>query len=188
MTTTNTTARCLPAYAGLLFVLLSYFGSSLANTFEQKTMQFDAVMAVVQDQSGFLWFATERGLDRYDGFTFKHYRHERGNPNSLASDFVRDLDLADDGSLWIATLGGGVSHWDPTTDSITTYRMDANNPRTLADDRIRAILAGNDGFVWIGTRDSGLDRLNIATREVSHFVHDPDDAGSLSSNKMARSG
>jgi diguanylate cyclase (GGDEF)-like protein len=195
MTTTNTTARCLPAYAGLLFVLLSYFGSSLANTFEQKTMQFDrisvadglaqsAVMAVVQDQSGFLWFATERGLDRYDGFTFKHYRHERGNPNSLASDFVRDLDLADDGSLWIATLGGGVSHWDPTTDSITTYRMDANNPRTLADDRIRAILAGNDGFVWIGTRDSGLDRLNIATREVSHFVHDPDDAGSLSSNKI----
>ncbi|MDH3616228.1 MAG: diguanylate cyclase [Gammaproteobacteria bacterium] len=193
--TTNTTARCLPAFAGLLLTLLSFSGLASAATFEPNTMHFDrisvadglaqsSVMAIVQDQSGFLWFATESGLDRYDGFTFKHYRHERGNPNALASDFVRDLDLADDGSLWIATDGGGVSLWTPATDSITTYRHVDNDLTSLATDHIRTILVGEDGNIWIGTRDSGLDRLDPSTGTVTHHVNEPDNSASLSSDEI----
>ena len=81
---------------------------------------------------------------------------------------MRDLDLADDGSLWIATDGGGVSRWDPATDSITTYRYVADDPTSLATDLIRTILSGDDGTVWNGTRDSGLDRLDVATNLVTH--------------------
>jgi len=178
-----------------MLLALLFLVVSTAHSLETHTMRFQRitvadglaqsqVTAIEQDQSGFLWFATESGLDRYDGFTFKHYRHERGNPNALASDFVRDLDLADDGSLWIATDGGGVSRWDPATDKITTYRYVADDETSLATDLIRTILAGDDGTVWIGTRDSGLDRLDVATNHVTHFVSDPDNPGSLSSNEI----
>ena len=183
MRTTNGITTAIAALAGFLLVLLSMTDTASANEFQPTTMRFDrlsvadglsqsSVMAMVQDDSGFLWFATESGLDRYDGFTFRHYRHQRGNPNALASDFIRDLDLAADGSLWIATDGGGVSRWNPATDSITTFRYVADDPTSLASDRVRTIVAGDDGTVWIGTRDAGLDRLDLTTNIVQHFVHE----------------
>lgn len=176
-------------------MLLSFLAPVNAGGFEPYTMRFDrvtvadglvqgSVLDIAQDQSGFLWFATEGGLDRYDGFSFKHYRHEHGRPDSLANDFIRDLDVAEDGSLWIATDGGGVSRWDPATDSITTYRSGGANKTSLATDKIRTVLAANDGFVWIGTRDSGLDRLHTASGEVVHFASEPDDPSSLNSNEI----
>ncbi len=195
MRTTNGITRTKAALAGILLVLLSVPGTVSASAFQPTTMRFDrlsvadglsqsSVMAIVQDESGFLWFATESGLDRYDGFTFKHYRHQRGNPNALASEFIRDLDLAADGSLWIATDGGGVSRWNPATDSITTFRYVTDDATSLASDRIRTILAGDDGVVWIGTRDAGLDRLDVTTNIVQHLVHSPVDDASLHSNDI----
>ncbi|MGI9239095.1 MAG: ligand-binding sensor domain-containing diguanylate cyclase [Woeseiaceae bacterium] len=189
-----TVRRHVTSTAALL-VLSSVVSLASADSFEANTMRFDritvadglaqgSVLAIEQDKSGFLWFATENGLDRYDGFTFKHYRPERGNPNALASDFVRDLDLANDGTLWIATDGGGVSSWDPATDTISTYRSLVGDSKSLATDKIRTILADDDGFVWIGTRDSGLDRLNVVTKDVAHFSSKPDEPTALDSNEI----
>ena len=195
MRTTTTEFRHLGALAARLPVLLLFFVYSSVMGFDTHTMRFErvtvadglaqsAVYAIEQDKAGFLWFATESGIDRYDGFTFKHYRHERGNPNALASDFIRDLDLARNGALWIATDGGGVSRWNPTTDTITTYRYVAADPTSLSTDRIRTILAGDNDQVWIGTRDSGLDRLDVRTNQVSHYVSDPDDPATLSADEV----
>jgi diguanylate cyclase (GGDEF)-like protein len=195
MTTIVPEIRRHLASTGILLVLLSFVSLVRADDFEATTMRFDritvadglaqgTVLAIEQDKSGFLWFATEGGLDRYDGFTFKHYRHERGNPNALASEFVRDLHLAEDGSLWIATDGGGISRWNPATDGITTFRAVDGESTSLATDKVRTILADNDGFVWIGTYDLGLDRLNIASNEVTHFSGQPDDPVSLDSNEI----
>ncbi|MGB5256747.1 MAG: two-component regulator propeller domain-containing protein [Woeseiaceae bacterium] len=183
------------APTGILLVLLSFASTAGADGFEANSMRFDrinvadglvqgSVLDIEQDHTGFLWFATEAGLDRYDGFSFKHYRHERGNPNALASDFIRDLDIAGDGSLWIATDGGGVSRWDPATDSITTYRSQESDDTSLGTDRIVTILAGADGFIWIGTRDSGLERLDPETHEVLHFASQHDDPASVSSREI----
>src|SRR4030088_2960853 len=46
------------------------------------------VMSILQDSQGYLWLATESGLDRYDGYTIHEYRRERGNGAGLASDFI----------------------------------------------------------------------------------------------------
>ena len=178
-----------------LLVFISLGSSALASGLERSTMRFDrlsvteglsqnTVTAIEQDKTGFLWFATESGLDRYDGFTFKNYRTERGNPKSLASEFVRDLDMDDDGRLWIATDGGGVSYWNPETDDFTTYRHDPNDSASPSSDRIRTILTDARGIVWVGSRDSGLSRLNPATGEFSHFRHVRDDPKTLSSDEI----
>ena len=159
------------------------------------TMRFDridvadglsqsSVMAIAQDQAGFMWFGTQNGLDRYDGFTFRHYRRNRGNPNALASNFVRDLDLAADGAMWIATDGGGVSVWLHDTDSFRTYRHNPADDSSLASDRVRVVLADNNGSVWVGTRDAGLDRLDISSGQATHFAHVPGSPDTLSSNDI----
>ena len=45
----------------------------------EEGLSQSSVMAIAQDQAGFLWFATESGIDRYDGFDFVNHRRERGN-------------------------------------------------------------------------------------------------------------
>ncbi|MBT8066332.1 MAG: diguanylate cyclase [Gammaproteobacteria bacterium] len=195
MTTTVAKIRRFIAPTGFLLVLSSLLSPAHAGSFDSNAMRFEritvadglvqgSVLDIEQDKSGFLWIATEGGLDRYDGFTFKHYRHERGNPNALASDFVRDLDMADDGTLWIATDGGGVSRWDPATDKISTFRYVEGDTDSLSTDKIRTILVDNNGFVWIGTYDSGLDRLHIASGEVTHYGGQDVDDTSLNSNEI----
>src|SRR5687767_941883 len=60
--------------------------------FEHLTMRDglsqSTVMSILQDSEGYLWLATESGLDRYDGYSVRAYRRERGNQHGLASDFI----------------------------------------------------------------------------------------------------
>ena len=181
--------RCL----GLGLTMLALTLPAAAH--ERPAMRFDhltvadglaqsSVMDVVQDEQGFIWFATENGLDRFDGIRFRNYRLERGQEGTLANNFIRDLELAPDGSLWVATDGGGVSRWDPQTDRFTTWRHDAADSKTLSSDRIRTLAAAADGTIWIGTRENGLDRLDPKTGEFVHLAHDPDNPGSLSNNEV----
>jgi hypothetical protein len=61
------------------------------------------VKAILQDRRGFMWFATQDGLDRYDGNTFVVYKHNPKDPDSLSANLVTDLIEDDQGYLWIAT-------------------------------------------------------------------------------------
>src|SRR5215469_11332499 len=69
------------------------------------------VMSFLQDSQGYLWLGTESGLDRYDGYSIREYRRQRGNSAGLASDYV--WAIAEDGhsNLWLATDGGGIERW-----------------------------------------------------------------------------
>ena len=55
----------------------------------------DIVMDIRQDSSGFLWLATQKGLVRYDGYEFRVFRHDDGNPESIAGDYVQAIHFAD---------------------------------------------------------------------------------------------
>ena len=64
------------------------------------------VAQIVQDNEGFLWFGTQYGLDRYDGYNFKVFVHDPARENSLSCAFVNSLLKDHDGTLWAATEGG----------------------------------------------------------------------------------
>src|SRR5690349_24087851 len=66
-----------------------------------------SVNVITQDADGFMWFGTEDGLNRFDGYEFRQLRHDRGDPHSLPNGWVSSLVASDDG-VWIATDGGGV--------------------------------------------------------------------------------
>ena len=190
-TATSKTRLSASFAIGLVLLLAARPGHTIESTsmrFERLTMDDglsqSSVAAIAQDDAGFMWFATESGLDRFDGYNFRHYHHEGGNDRSLANNFARDIARAADGSLWVATDGGGVSRWRPQTDDFTTYRHDPNDDTSLATDRIRTILPDARGHVWIGTRDAGLDRLDLASGVVTHYKHDADNDASISDNSI----
>jgi ligand-binding sensor domain-containing protein/signal transduction histidine kinase len=144
------------------------------------------VFAMAQDDQGLLWFATTDGLSRYDGYSFRVFRFEHGNPNSLSNNSMTDIIPGKGGILWLATTDGGVDRFDPATETFTHYRHDPDNPNSLSGNSIPryGLCEDQQGALWIGTIDKGLDRLDPVSGNFTHYSHDPDNPNSLSSNNI----
>ncbi len=140
------------------------------------------VNATLQDRQGFMWFGTQAGLNRYDGYQFTVFAHDAEDPTSLSHDFVRALFEDRDGYVWVGTDGGGLDRFDPASSTFSHYRHDPDNPRSLSDDRVRVIVQDPYGSLWLGTDGGGLNRLDPATGEFERIRHDPSDPSGLSSD------
>jgi hypothetical protein len=70
------------------------------------------VNVILQDQRGFIWFGTQDGLNRYDGYNFKVYKTNPEDPTSLSDNWVESLFEDKDGYIWIGTYQGGLNKYD----------------------------------------------------------------------------
>ena len=99
----------------------------------------NAGLAILQDRQGYLWFGTQDGLNRYDGYTFTIYKHDPNDANSLGYNSVIDLFEDNQGMLWIGTWGGGLDRFDPFTDQFTHYTNQPDDPNSLSQDLVSAV-------------------------------------------------
>lgn len=143
-----------------------------------------AVYFIHQDRTGFLWFATQDGLNRYDGNSLKIFRHDPANPHSPSDNFIREIAEDSDGVLWLGSFGKGVDRFDPTTGKCQHFIHDPKNPHTLSKNSITGIIAAKNGFIWAGTQDSGLNKLDPRSGKVIRYRHDPGDPNSLSNDSV----
>ncbi|MDM8561494.1 two-component regulator propeller domain-containing protein [Candidatus Parabeggiatoa sp. HSG14] len=137
---------------------------------------------VVQDDQGFMWFATKNGLAQYDGGEFTVYKHEPNNPNSLSNNYTWSIIKAHNGILWIGTLGGGLNKFDPMTEIFTIYKYEENNPNSLAGDSVEAIFEDKTGILWVGIDGDGLSKFDPVNENFVNYRHDENNPNSLSSN------
>jgi len=142
------------------------------------------VMSILQDSHGYLWLATESGLDRFDGNSIREYRRERGNEHALPSDYIWSIAEDSSGDIWLATDGGGVARWERSTEQFQQFRHDPRNSHSLASDAIRTLLIDSQGRIWAGTFDRGVDVLDPRTGDVRHFRHRDGDPRSLAADAV----
>jgi signal transduction histidine kinase/ligand-binding sensor domain-containing protein/DNA-binding response OmpR family regulator/HPt (histidine-containing phosphotransfer) domain-containing protein len=157
--------------------------------FEHLTMRDglsqSTVNDIFQDSKGYVWLATESGLDRYDGYSMREYRRERGNEHALASDYIWSIAEDARGDLWLATDGGGVARWDRRSEQFQQFRHDPQKSHSLASDAIRTLLIDAHGGIWAGTKDQGLDILDPKTGAARHLRHRDGDPRSLPADAVA---
>jgi diguanylate cyclase (GGDEF)-like protein len=139
--------------------------------------------AIAQDRSGLLWFGTQGGLVRYDGYELRVYRSNPSDASTLAGNYVRALLVASDGRLWVGTFSGGLSVFDPRTERFTRYQHDAQNSASLAYDRVEGLAEDATGHIWVAT-SAGLDRLDPKTSRIEHFRHDAADPNSIADDRV----
>jgi streptogramin lyase len=88
------------------------------------------VSQIVQDDRGFIWFGTQYGIDRYDGYEFKVFVHEAGRVNSLAGAYVYSLFKDRSGMLWIG-CNRVLDRFDPRTETFTHYQVETDELANL---------------------------------------------------------
>jgi len=81
--------------------------------------------ALAEDAQGFIWVGTQDGLNRFDGYEFKTYFHDRSNPNSLSDNHITQLQWDPSGVLWVGTLSGGVNRFDPRNERAERFNRNA---------------------------------------------------------------
>ncbi|HLO16104.1 MAG TPA: two-component regulator propeller domain-containing protein, partial [Anaerolineales bacterium] len=119
----------------------------------------NAGLVIFQDRRGYLWFGTQDGLNRYDGFSFKIFKHDLDDPHSISHNSILAITEDKDGYLWIGTWGGGLNRFDPATETFVRYQYDPKEPSSLGNDTVTSIKQDSTGALWVGTL-AGLDRYN----------------------------
>jgi diguanylate cyclase (GGDEF)-like protein len=143
-----------------------------------------SVNAIAQDPTGFLWVGTEDGLDRYDGFQFVHYTHERIKTGSLPNNFVADVRFDRKGGQWVATYGGGVVRRSRGSGEFVPIGAQGDAAAWKGLERVRVICTDRAGRLWIGTRDSGLAMFDPTTSRLSRFKHSAGNPASLAADSI----
>ena len=149
----------------------------------EQGLSQSSVRVIFQDRIGFLWFGTEDGLNRYDGYTFKTYKPDPDTPNSLSDRFITTILEDNDGYLWIGTRQGGLNRYDPRNEQFTLFRHDKEDPSSISDDHVNVLYLDNNDNLWIGT-EQGLDLFDREAGTFTRYTYDPFTPDSLTGKSV----
>jgi len=137
------------------------------------------VNCLLQDRTGFIWFGTDDGLNRFDGYDIKVYRNYPDDKFSLSENIIWALCEDHSGNLWIGTKSGGLNKYDPNTDRFEYWNLDSISTVEI---NITTIYEDSKENIWIGTYKNGLYRLNPSQNKFDHWQNNLNNSLILSDN------
>lgn len=132
------------------------------------------VVGITQDKQGFLWFATEEGLNKFDGTRFiTYYKNDPSkNAQSIAGNELNQVYADPERPIvWIATQRDGLNAYNYHSQTFTAYQNDPQNPNSLITNDVTDIAPATESTdgLWISTYYRGIDYLDISTGKFTHY-------------------
>ena len=168
-------------HIALLFFLLLSSDLLMAQSYIVKRLSVEQglsnshVVGITQDQQGFLWFATEEGLNRFDGTRFiTYYKNDislQNNQGISGNELNRVYADTERPVIWIATQRNGLNAYNYHTQTFTTYQNNPQDARSLITNDVTDIAPSTkskDGL-WICTYYRGIDYLDIPSGQFTHY-------------------
>ena len=144
-----------------------------------------SVFITVQDKEGFIWFGTEEGLNKFDGYQFKtFYRKNYIDSTSLTDSWINWMSFDHGDELWIGTSSGGLNRLDLRSETFKHYRYQPQDTTSLSSDRILTVYTDSKNNVWVGTDGGGLNKFDRSRNCFIHFLHNSGNRNSLSHNNI----
>lgn len=128
---------------------------------------------IVRDAEGFVWFATNNGLCRYDSPSQLKVYNPSNTPG-LPSSNIRTVYADSKGNLWIGTRLDGLVRYHQATNEWTTFTTDPALESSISNNEILCILEDRQGLIWIGT-ENGLNIFDPSTNRFTSFTLDETD-------------
>lgn len=169
----------------VIFYSLPIYGQSLNTPITKfdrsKGLSNSNILSITQDRFGFMWFATEGGLNRFDGSKFIAYKHNKQNPNSISCNSINKLLIDKDGILWVATTHEGLDRYNHETDDFTHFYPNGN-PGDISGPAITDLCVSHDGNIWVTTYFDGLNLFDKKTNKFKHFSFESNNINTIREN------
>lgn len=169
----------------ILLTLLVLNRASLSQTPQfgrlsvEQGLSNSSVNCLLQDKTGFIWFGTDDGLNRFDGYDVKVYRNDPNDNFSISENIIWALAEDHSGNLWIGTKSGGLNKYDPLTNKFKNWKLDSANVEEI---NITCIYEDSKSNIWIGTYRNGLYRFNPSQNRFEHWQNSFGNPKFLSNN------
>jgi signal transduction histidine kinase/ligand-binding sensor domain-containing protein/DNA-binding response OmpR family regulator len=161
--------------AFISFVLPGAHGQSMKVDFStlasSENLSQNTIQCIYQDVYGFIWFGTQDGLNKYDGYQIEIFKSRSKNPNSLPANHITALAEDADHNLWIGTRTGGISRLNRSTNVFTNFKNEPHDTNSIDGNQINVIFRDSRSRLWIGTQH-GLNLLDTRTGKFKriHFL------------------
>lgn len=168
----------LPALLALMYVAAQPPVSAAQDlAFEHFRMQeglpSNSITAITQDKTGFMWFGTDEGLVRYDGYDFTLFQSATDDSTALNDSRIFSLLSDRNGDLWVGTAVPGINHYHAASQTFTRYALSEDS--TAIGGEVYALLEDQVGILWIGT-NAGLFRKQPNSEHFEHIPWESDSA------------
>ncbi len=177
-------------YLRFLLVTSLFFGFTISGKSQElkfshisseQGLSMGVVNCVLQDSRGFMWFGTQDGLNKYDGYSITVFKNSQLDSNTISNNFINALYETKSGELVIGTNGGGFDVYNLSTGKFTHHIGISGNKNSLSNNNVKSILEDKEGLLWIGT-DDGLNSYNQKTKKFTRYLNDSKKSNSISNN------
>lgn len=136
-----------------------------------------------QDYNGFLWIATNSGLNRYDGINFKHFVTNPYDTSSISSNIITVVFEDSKRRLWIGTRDAGLNLYNRKTETFTRVKHNSKDCKSIAQNKIYDINEDLQGNLWIATM-GGLSKLDSNKDEFVTYMNTSNAPNVVPSNQI----
>jgi signal transduction histidine kinase/ligand-binding sensor domain-containing protein/FixJ family two-component response regulator len=154
-------------FSGLVLLIILHFSICLYS--QPQKYQFEnistkqglsqlAVMNILQDKQGFMWFGTQDGLNKYDGYSMTVYKYDANNPNSFPGGQTVAMLEDKTGVIWVGT-DMGLNKFLKDQNKWVNYRFIESDKHSLDNDFVLALYEDSDGVLWVATKN-GLNKYD----------------------------
>ncbi|WPU94856.1 two-component regulator propeller domain-containing protein [Mucilaginibacter sabulilitoris] len=159
----------------LLLMLRVVFAQNGKYQFSQLNisngLSHNQVNCVFKDSEGFMWFGTASGLNRYDGYTLKIFKHDADDKKSLIGDFITGIFEGPDKKLWVSTRSG-YCFYNPETEQFDSdISLMAGSLKIPGYPYVSKMIRNGKGEFWFVCPDSGLYRYNELNKTTRRYYH-----------------
>jgi ligand-binding sensor domain-containing protein len=173
----------------LIFFLLLFFNTVSISSQNEKIsfekygvtegLPEEYVSSMVQDHQGFIWFTTQNGLVKFDGYRMQVFKGDPSNPEKLRGRHHSEgLLLARDGKLWIGSVSdsGGLTFFNPKTEKFTNYVTNKKDSLKIPFENNFPLFEDIEENIWFtsfsfDTDESFLCKINSKTQKVSRYPY-----------------
>lgn len=143
-----------------------------------------SVIDMIKSRSGYLWIATQDGLNRYDGYSFKTYKHDPSDPTSISDNFVWSIVEDNQGYLWVGTAKGGLNRFDPRTERFQRFQFQADDATSLSNNQVLDLFIDQQQQLWIATAGGGVNLFNAKDQTFTRFLNTAEKPNLLNGNTV----
>ncbi len=155
----------------IFLILMSYYysmaqasGISFARLDISNGLSQNHINCIYKDRKGFIWIGTMAGLNRYDGNSFRIYKHKSGDTNTISDNFITQIVQGGDGLIWVGTRSG-YNIYDPHTDKFSHQLPTPLNSSPLTLNQIVSIYTDKKNNLWFLTDSIGIIYYNIQQKK-----------------------